>query len=226
ADRSGQLLRRSETLRAAAQLTRSRHDANPARHLSARKSGAGGAGHSTRLRICLYRSALENQRRHRLSRRADRYSLTRRSPAFKVRRGDHLAAVAWTLPRRRRLRCKILWRRPKGCARAIARAWTNPTRRLDLERPVRNRTRARASIDHRECQRSLRQRCEHDDKAEPNENRRCGPNAFVWSSGSVCHVERGLGPAIPLATRSTNGFAAVDYKRMARGYRPASQPRL
>src|SRR5215471_1346087 len=77
ADRSGQLLHRSETLRAAAQLARSRHDADPARHLSTRKFGAGRAGHSTRLRIFVHRPAVENQRRHRLSDRTDCYSLTR-----------------------------------------------------------------------------------------------------------------------------------------------------
>src|SRR5262249_5174330 len=93
--------------------------------------------------------------------------------------------------------------------------------RKGRECPVRNHTSGRESIGDSECQRSLRQRCEHDDKTEPIENSRCGPNAFVVFGGSVCHVERGLGPAVPVVTRSMNGFAAVDYKRMARRYSPA-----
>ena len=57
-----------------------------------------------------------------------------------------------------------------------------------------------------------RRRCEHDDKAESVEDRRCGSTVSACSSGSVCHGERGLGPAVPMDARSLN--VAMDYKRM------------
>ena len=57
-----------------------------------------------------------------------------------------------------------------------------------------------------------RRRCEHDDKAESIEDSRCGATVFACSSGTVYHVERGLGPAVPMDARSLN--VAMDYKRM------------
>ena len=47
-----------------------------------------------------------------------------------------------------------------------------------------------------------RRRCEHDDKAESIEDSRCGATVFACSSGTVYHVERGLGPAVPMDARS------------------------
>jgi len=43
---------------------------------------------------------------------------------------------------------------------------------------------------------------------------------FACASGSVCHVERGLGPAVTMDARSMN--VALDYKRIVRDRTHAS----